>query len=222
MTSESPDSLLQKTLRDTTLYAALLANGAQIHAIHSWRGRCIKLVEDLQQAMRDAQYVGKEIDEVSLVQCVLLDEITLRASAEAGRGEWMREPLQLRFHGTRDSLPRVFERICAAMHNGRCRPVLRELNTALLELVFEGENKDWPVSGQREQATPCVTELPPRISSHPKRLSRCGPICVAMLAVGLAGALWLGWNARLESALKQVRAPALLQSGVDMEKGSPR
>src|SRR5579863_1338259 len=102
MKLELPVTSLRVLLRDTALHVALLSSGAQIPATHSWRARCVALVEDLRQSMRDAGYLDAEIDEVSLAQCTLLDDVTLRALSAAQRGDWSRESLQVRFHDTQD------------------------------------------------------------------------------------------------------------------------
>ena len=53
---ELPIISLRTMLRDIALHAALLAGGAELPPVHFWRARCITLVEELEQAMRDAGY----------------------------------------------------------------------------------------------------------------------------------------------------------------------
>lgn len=120
-------------LRPTVLHAALLRGGAELPAIHLWRARCATLVETLRQDMEDGGYPATDIDEVSLVQCVLLDELTLRALRPQQQGEWLRETLQARFHGLHDSVVNVRARIDEVLRGERHNRAALELYGALLE-----------------------------------------------------------------------------------------
>jgi len=129
-------------MRETVLHVALIAGGAQMPALHFWRARCITLVEELTQAMRDAGYREAEIDEASLAQCVLLDDVTLRALPPARRNEWTRELLQVRFHDTRDGAATVRIRIDRALRGSARSPDLLELYRILLEPGFLEEARN--------------------------------------------------------------------------------
>ncbi|MFT4066110.1 DotU family type IV/VI secretion system protein [Paraburkholderia sp.] len=145
MTFESPAPLM----RATALYAALLRGGAEIPAIHVWRARCGSLVETLRQAMQDNEYPAAAIDEVSLAQSVLLDELTLRALSPPRQNEWLRESLQMRFHGLRDGAARVWGGIDVLLDGGRQDRAALELYGILLELGFEGGREDAAACRQR-------------------------------------------------------------------------
>lgn len=133
---------LRKLMRETVLHVALIAGGAQMPALHFWRARCITLVEELMQAMRDAGYREAEVDEASLAQCVLLDDVTLRALPPARRNEWTRELLQVRFHDTRDGAATVRTRIDRALRGSARSPDLLELYRILLEPGFLEEARN--------------------------------------------------------------------------------
>ncbi|HEY2021842.1 DotU family type IV/VI secretion system protein [Paraburkholderia sp.] len=129
-------------MRPTALHAALLLGGAEIPALHVWRARCSALVETLRQAMEDVQCPAACIDEVSLAQSVLLDELTLRALPRSQHGEWSRESLQMRFHGLSDGASRVWQCIDALLDNGRHDRAALELYGVLLALGFCGGRTD--------------------------------------------------------------------------------
>ena len=144
-------------MRATALHAALLSDGAEIPTIPFWRARCNTLVETLQQDMRDRTLPEADIEEISLAQCVLLDELTLHALPSRQHEEWLREPLQRRFHDVRDGAARVWERIDALMNDGHQDTTRLELYCVLLELGFEGE---------RENAKAYLDDAKSALSSH--------------------------------------------------------
>ncbi len=135
---DSSVTSLRTLLRNTALHVALLTGGSQISTVHSWRARCISLVEELRQSMRDAGYLDLEIDEASLAQCTLLDDATLRALSAAQRGDWSRESLQVRFHDTQDGAEIVCERVDALLLGEYLTPESLELYRLLFELGFKG------------------------------------------------------------------------------------
>ncbi|HEY1609251.1 MAG TPA: DotU family type IV/VI secretion system protein [Paraburkholderia sp.] len=115
---------LRELLRDTVLHVALVAAGAEVPALHCWRARCITLVDELTQAMRDAGYGDALIDQVGFAQCVLLDEVTLRSLPAERRNEWSRELLQARYHDeahTVDTVWAMIERAAAGSDHARIR-----------------------------------------------------------------------------------------------------
>ncbi|MGF6969939.1 type VI secretion system protein ImpK [Paraburkholderia sp. WC7.3g] len=129
-------------MRPTALHAALLSNGAEIPAIPFWRARCGTLVETLQQEMQDRTFPATDIQEVSLAQCVLLDELTLHALPSRQHEEWLRDPLQMRFHRVRDGAARVWERIDAVMDGGHQDLARLKFYSMLLGLGFDGGRED--------------------------------------------------------------------------------
>ncbi|WP_233837986.1 DotU family type IV/VI secretion system protein [Paraburkholderia sp. ZP32-5] len=152
-------------VRATALCAALLRGGAEIPAIHIWRARCSALVETLRQAMQDAQYPAALIDEASLAQSVLLDELTLRALPLAQHTEWSRESLQMRFHRVRDGASRVWERIDALLDKRHHDQAALELYGILLELGFSGGRAD--ADACRRRVKLAVSRLPGSDTSAP-------------------------------------------------------
>ncbi|WP_231337644.1 DotU family type IV/VI secretion system protein [Paraburkholderia sprentiae] len=129
-------------MRPTALHAALLSNGAEIPAIPFWRARCDTLVETLQQEMQDRTFPATDIQEVSLAQCVLLDELTLHALPSRHHEEWLRDPLQMRFHGVRDGTTHVWKRIDAVADRGHQDLARLEFYCILLALGFDGGRED--------------------------------------------------------------------------------
>ncbi|WP_233808498.1 DotU family type IV/VI secretion system protein [Paraburkholderia sp. HP33-1] len=144
-------------MRATALHAALLSAGAQIPAIPFWRARCCTLVETLQQEMQDRTFPATDIREISLAQCVLLDELTLHALPSRQHEEWLRDPLQARFHGVRDGAARVWERIDAVVNGGRQDVARFEFYSVLLELGFDGG---------RENVATYLERMKSALSSH--------------------------------------------------------
>jgi type VI secretion system protein ImpK len=226
MISDSPVTLL----RATALHVALLSSGASIPAVHLWRARCITLVEELRQAMQDAESPKTDLDEASLAQCVLLDELTLRVLPSASHGEWLREPLQVRFHGVQDGDKRVWERIDSSLRNGRQDRSALELYGIVLDLGFDGgrDNTDAyrlrvrsmldhgarsddrksghvPVNSATTTVNPCPpshTSFAPG-TSYMRRLACCA--IVVAVAVAL---LWLASDFSPTTAVEHLREQA--------------
>jgi type VI secretion system protein ImpK len=130
-------------MRATALHASLLSDGAEMPAIPFWRARCSTLVETLQQQMQDRTFPATDIQEVSLAQCVLLDELTLHALPSKQHEEWLRDSLQMHFHGVCDGAALVRERIEAVVDGGRGRDLAGlEFYSMLLELGFDSGRGD--------------------------------------------------------------------------------
>ncbi|WP_429360228.1 DotU family type IV/VI secretion system protein [Paraburkholderia sp. MM5496-R1] len=146
-------------MRATALHAALLSDGAELPAIPFWRARCSTLVETLQQQMLDRTFPATDIREVSLAQCVLLDELTLHALPSRQREEWLRDPLQMRFHGVRDGAAWVWHRIEAVVDGGDPDPAGLEFYTMLLGLGFDGG---------RENANAYLERAKSALNGHPR------------------------------------------------------
>ncbi|MBB5508817.1 DotU family type IV/VI secretion system protein [Paraburkholderia atlantica] len=140
-------------MRATALHAALLSDGAEMPAIPFWRARCSNLVETLQQQMQDRSFPATDIKEVSLAQCVLLDELTLHALPSKQHEEWLRDPLQKRFHGVRDGAALVWERIEAVVNGGGRDLAWLEFYSVLLGLGFDGGRGDTNAYLKRAKST---------------------------------------------------------------------
>jgi type VI secretion system protein ImpK len=214
---DSPVTSLRALLRDTALHVALLTGGAQISAVHSWRARCIALIEQREQAMRDTGYTVAEIDEVSLAQCTLLDDLTLRALSTSQRGDWSRESLQVRFHDTQDGAEIVCERIDTLLLGEHLTPVSFELYRLVLELGFKGGQAERDSYRQRVLTALNKTErleepqfvqtlaettvmMVPDQGGMRRRLSRLS-IGGAIFAMAGAAVLWLLLNAYLNHSV---------------------
>jgi type VI secretion system protein ImpK len=212
-------------MRATALYAALLRGGAEIPPVHVWRARCSALVETLRQAMQDVQCPAAYIDEVSLAQSVLLDELTLRALPLTQQGEWARESLQMRFHGLRDGASRVWERIDALLDHGRHDRAALELYGILLELGFSGGRADADACRRRvklavrrlaygEGAAPVpATSIvsPPRVSDRSRARSMSSAsrprwivIGSIVAAMAVLASLWIVFNASLHPMIDRL------------------
>ncbi|MCM2494423.1 DotU family type IV/VI secretion system protein [Burkholderia glumae] len=139
--SDEADSLIT-LMRDTALHAALLSSGAMLPPAHVWRARCLALAEALRQAMLDAGYPASAAEEASLAQCVLLDELSLRALPAGQRDEWLREPLQASLHEVTDGAARVWARIDALLRGERQNRLALEWYGIVLTLGFEGGRRD--------------------------------------------------------------------------------
>ncbi|WP_207004147.1 DotU family type IV/VI secretion system protein [Trinickia mobilis] len=217
---DSPATSLRALLRDTALHVALLTGGAQIPAVHSWRARCIALVDGLQQAMRDAGYLDAEIDEVSLAQCTLLDDVTLGALPAAQRGDWSRESLQVRFHDTQDGAEIVCERIDVLLLGEPLTPASLEMYRLVLELGFKGgqaerESYRQRVSaalnkmGRLEDPEPMQTlaETAAAVVRDQGDTRRRLPTWGAIFAVAGAAVLWLLLDSHLDRSVARLPEP---------------
>jgi len=212
-------------MRATALHAALLRGGAEIPATHVWRARCSALVEQLRQAMQDAQYPAACIEEVSLAQSVLLDELTVRTLPLPQHREWARESLQMRFHGLREGASRIWERIDALLDNRRHDRVALELYGILLELGFAGGRADADAYRRRmksamsrlacgDEAAPIAATSnvsPPRVSDVSRaRLisstSRSPWIVVGSIVAAMAvlASLWMMFKASPHAAIDRL------------------
>jgi type VI secretion system protein ImpK len=227
MIPESPANSLRSLLRNTALHSALLADGARIPAVHLWRARCVALVEQLRQTMHDAGYLETEIEEVSLAQCTLLDNVTLASLPAEQRGDWMRESLQIRFHDTQDGAQVVCERIDALMLGEPLTPQSAPLYQAMLELGFKGDRAEKDSYRQRVMAAlgkmqrrqdpePVRTlietaTVAAKQNSSRRRWSTLG----AILALAGAIALWLASETYLNRAVSHLPvAPSESPSGI--------
>jgi type VI secretion system protein ImpK len=206
-------------LRATVLHAALLRSGAKPPAIHVWRARCAALVETLQQDMKDGGYASRDIAEASLAQCVLLDELTLRALPPAQQDEWLRETLQARFHGLHDGALNVRERIDAVLRGDRHNRGALEFYGVLLEMGFDGGLRDANVCCERVvsalKRSECVAALEPstpntesggatiasnsRGDSVPRQRTRWIAAGVVVAAAILS--LWMAFDRSLNAAI---------------------
>ncbi|NML34742.1 DotU family type IV/VI secretion system protein [Paraburkholderia antibiotica] len=232
MMSDLPVTLL----RATTLHAALLFSGAEILDVHSWRARCGTLVETLRQGMQDASYPAADIDEVSLVQCMLLDDLTLRVLSAQQRPEWLRESLQARFHGLHDGAARVWERIDVLLRDGCRDRGLLELYGIVLESSFDGGRGHAGTSLQRMKAAQCriergeeaesapnqtVTVVATKNVAVPSRVVRthwmAGVVVVAMIAVG---ALWLAFDTHLNAAIGRLPTATVAPAELVQKEGA--
>ncbi|WP_240702203.1 DotU family type IV/VI secretion system protein [Trinickia terrae] len=220
MMLDSSVTSLRTLLRNTALHVALLTGGAQISATHSWRARCVTLVEELRQSMRDAGYLDAEIDETGLAQCTLLDDVTLRALSAAQRGDWSRESLQVRFHDTQDGAEIVCERIDALLLGEHLTPGSLELYRLVLELGFRGGPAERDSYRQRvsaalskmvskEEPQPPIRTLAETavIASSQDEPRRRWPTWGASFSVVGAVVLWLLLNAYLDRSVSRLPEP---------------
>jgi|GEM_PF-3577944 len=182
-------------MRATALHAALLRGGAQIPAIHDWRARCSGLVETLRQVMREAGYPEARIDEVSLAQSVLLDELTLRVLPVTQHDEWSRESLQMRFHGLRDGASRVWARIDTLPGTGRHDRAALQLYGILLELGFSGGRADADACRRRVKSAVnrpvCGGKATPVAATNPALPARLSDTSGARLISNTSHSRWI-------------------------------
>jgi len=237
MMFESPATLM----RATALHAALLRDGAEIHAIHFWRARCSALIETLQQQMQDAKYPRANIDEVSLAQSILLDELTLRTLPHERRDEWLREPLQMRFHGLHDGAERVWKRIDALLAGSHQDHDALELYGVVLELGFDGGRADADACRQRVKSvlnrvarghanqptfvsTKTADNLVSVISSLPRTSHRpwsAKGLIVTIVAIIAIASLWIAFDVHLDAVVGRLSGASISQDGFAREARSP-
>ncbi|SMG54122.1 type VI secretion system protein ImpK [Paraburkholderia susongensis] len=189
--------------------------------------------------MHDAGYPPSDADEISLAQSVLLDELTLQALPSGQQGEWLREPLQMRFHGLHDGAARVWERIDALL-DGVCQDrAALELYGIVLELGFDGGRRDAGACRQRiksvlnplarGQATKSISISTETVETtetavamtravSPSRMYWiAGGAIVAAVAVVL---LWLTFDISLDAAADRLSGQSAMQGGLVRESPS--
>ncbi|PXW24933.1 type VI secretion system protein ImpK [Paraburkholderia caballeronis] len=214
---------LRALLRDTVLHVALLAGGAQMPALHFWRARCITLVEDLMQAMRDTGYRDAEIDEASLAQCVLLDDVTLRALPPTRRNEWTRELLLTRFHPSRDGVAAVTERIGRVLRNPEPSRDWLELYRIVLEPGFaEGTQGDRQMQRKRiadalaamwrDEPSATTSDRTVRTFGSGRNDNRRRFAAGAAVLVLVAAAIWFMSDRHVGEAMKRMTAAASIDA----------
>jgi len=111
MIAANSSHTLRSLLRDTALQAALLSQQAEVPSLHTWRARCAGLVEQLRNAMQDADYDQAMIIEASYAQCALLDEAALRHLPDVQRREWQRQTLEMHYFNSNKAADAVYLRI---------------------------------------------------------------------------------------------------------------
>jgi type VI secretion system protein ImpK len=218
-------------MRATALHAALLSDGAEIPAVPFWRARCNTLVETLRQEMEDRSFPVTDIQEVCLAQCALLDELTLHALPSRQQEEWLRDTLQMRFHGVRDGAERVWERIDALVDGGHQDVSRLEFYSVLLELGFNGRREDsiafrervkWALNRhRRDEAVSSVPGSPEaamtlansRRQFGISRVSRARKTVLGVIAGLIAMAsLWTAFDAALDAAIRRLPQTSATQS----------
>ncbi|KVN74685.1 DotU family type IV/VI secretion system protein [Burkholderia ubonensis] len=223
MTLEISNSPFRLLLQDTLLHVALLTDGARIHQVHDWRARCVALVEQLRQAMLDAGYDDGLIVEIGLAQCVLLDEITLRALPPDQRDAWVRETLQYRFHTIRDGLSRVRAQARDLLNSRVVDLRLFDMYSTFyaFDLLTDRMGAKWshgyraPSVEPREDGTAGVdathAPLAPLASRRAAWLratasDRTARALTGLLAMAVLATIWLWVDARIERAVQQLQA----------------
>ncbi|MGF6441825.1 DotU family type IV/VI secretion system protein [Paraburkholderia youngii] len=218
-------------MRATALHAALLSDGAQMPAVPFWRARCSTLIETLQQQMQDRNFPPTDIQQVSLAQCVLLDELTLHALPSNQHEEWLRDPLQRRFHGVRDGTALVWERIETVVDGGGRDLAGLEFYSMLLGLGFDGGRRDanaylerarlelnWHRCDTAALSTPDApkTAMTPSNSIRPADISRialsrrtAGVLIAGAIAVA---SLWTALDVSLDVAISDLPESSSPQS----------
>ncbi|MEM5296708.1 DotU family type IV/VI secretion system protein [Burkholderia sp. JPY481] len=218
-------------MRATALHAALLSDGAQMPAIPFWRARCSTLVETLQQEMQDRNFPPTDIQEVSLAQCVLLDELTLHALPSNQHEEWLHDSLEMRFHRVRDGAALVWDRIEAVVDGGGRDLAGLEFYSMLLGLGFDGGRGDanayleraksalnWRRCDTAVLSTPYAPEtaMSPSNSLRPANRSRislsrrtAGGLIAGAIAVA---SLWAALGVSLDIAIRDLPETSSRQS----------
>ncbi len=219
-------SALRLLLQETAVHASLLEEGAHLPALHDWQARCTGLVERLKQAMGDHGYAPDVVEEVGLLQCVLLDVLTLRRLSEEQRSAWAKSSLQVIFHAQRDGTAVVRQRLDALLSSHVGSSPLWDAYVLFCALglpVSDQSRRKLDTAVDAGALAPAEKVHPAAVCSHdasmrrPARV-RANPWLWALGASGVALAmLWGGMHDYLGNAVN--RLPVIRSADVSGHQG---
>ncbi len=216
---------LRALLHDTVLHVALLSQNATVPPTHFWRARCAGLVAQLEQSLQDAQCDDAIVQEISLAQCVLLDEVTLRYLPAERRHEWLRELLQTRFYATNSGKEEIRLRVEALFDEIAPDPQLLDWYGVMLAfgVLDEQAKQNWHrrcliAKLEREKnIDPSIPayewiEVASDKLAYPAKLSWHRSLVWVISGIALGALLWLGCDVYLRQAVDifATSAPASL------------
>lgn len=137
-TAHDLDALLQ----DTYLLVVELRRGASVQDSKGLWARCEKLVEQVQQNLKDAGVSTVNSELISHAQCALLDETALSCAKDEAHARWASQPLQARFFSRHQAGEFLYEDMREALRQPA--PDVRVLTAfhRVLMLGFQGRYRD--------------------------------------------------------------------------------
>lgn len=214
---------IDQLMTETWLTVTMLKKGAVTLNGTALYDKCVKQVENVQEALARAGYDEASIGHISYAQCALLDETVMnRKSEKSDEGEelrvdegqmaWRKAPLQARFFGSLRAGEALWDRIAEVLRQSSPNPAVLTCYQRVIALGFKGVYSLKAVSqSQRDDIVKALSERvsPPeaglslvvhRMGKHRWSLMRSLWFWI-ILAVILTGVIWWGGHLWLQALL---------------------
>jgi type VI secretion system protein ImpK len=218
----APSQCMRSLLRETALSVTQLTASQTPSTYKSLRSQSEQLVIDFAAALEHHGYPHDVREDALIAQCGLLDETALRNLSDNDQSNWDAQPLQIGQTGRHDAGERVFERLEHRMREASPNVDLLECYATILGLGFVGRyaspSRDTLQGDGAATRAALIKALNAQLQTlRPARnqvfvversgwrftdwLYRLSPWAIASIAGAVAAAVWLTWNATLDTQI---------------------
>jgi type VI secretion system protein ImpK len=218
----SPGGGIRDLLRDTALFVSKLDANDFATGYETIRVECNAMIDKFGAALVRRGYMGDVLDDATLAQCALLDEIALKGLIGADRDMWASQPLQVTKFNQHDAGERVFDRLDVRLRERVPRVDLLQCYATILGLGFKGR---YAVNGDAARDM-LIADLNARLekvrAADPRTLlvdqsgqrfgdviRRLSPWTIAVVAGVVSFVLWLLWHVALDAQLTGLASKAI-------------
>jgi type VI secretion system protein ImpK len=230
LAGHAPSQRMRSLLRDTALCVTQLSTSQTPSDYASLRKRSEQLVIQFAAALKHHGYPQDVCEDALIAQCGLLDETSLRNLSVDDQSKWDEQPLQIGQTGRHDAGERVFERLEQRMREASPNVDLLECYETILGLGFVGRyaSPSWDTHQGDDGATRAglIKALNAQLQTlRPAReqtfiiersgwrftdwLYRLSPWTIAGVTGVVAVAVWLTWNATLDTQVTHLASQAV-------------
>jgi type VI secretion system protein ImpK len=225
-----PSQRMRNLLRDTALSVTQLSSSQTPSDYATLRKRCEQLVIHFAAALKHHGYPQDVCEDALIAQCGLLDEAALRNLPANDRSKWDEQPLQIGQTGRHDAGERVFERLEQRMREASPNVDLLECYATILGLGFVGRYASPPRDRHQGDDAATRAELIKALNAQLQTLSpspdqafviersgwrftdwlyRLSPWAIVAVTGAAAIAVWLAWNATLDTQVTHLASQAV-------------
>lgn len=151
----TPD--LDALLQDSYLLVVELRQGASVQDSPGLLARCAKLIEQVQENLKNAGVNARSVELISHAQCALLDEAALGCAKGDAHAKWASEPLQAKFFSRYQAGEFLYEDMREALRSPAPDVLVLTAFQRVLMLGFQGRYRDVN-DPEREQLLAALSE----------------------------------------------------------------
>ncbi len=165
-----PEIDIDQLMAETWLIVTLLKKGATTLNGAALYDKCVKQIDSVREALKQAGYDQVSIEHISYAQCALLDEAVMSRKPEKseadeaihideGQVAWRKAPLQARFFGSLHAGEALWDRVAEVLHQPAPVNAVLTCYHRVIVLGFQGLYSQKAVSQtQRDEVINALSE----------------------------------------------------------------